>query len=128
LAARILLTDRFGFAGPAMQDTLLYLRQFSKLKALNLAGNGLCATPHYEQRVVAMLPGLRYLDWNRINDELVRGASLPAEEVFAKSKRLIPHSITAGGCGDSVSGPAGNPPHQGVGFGAQPNLAGAFIF
>ncbi len=55
----------------SFQETLLYLRQFKKLKSLNLAGNELCATPHYEQLVVAHLPSLRYLDWRRILDELV---------------------------------------------------------
>lgn len=48
---------------------VLYLRKFSHLRSLNLAGNPMCEDPAYEEFTVAFLPALRYIDWRRISDE-----------------------------------------------------------
>jgi len=48
---------------------VLYLRQFKKLRSINMSGNAMCDDPNYEAYVVAFLPNLRYVDWRRISDE-----------------------------------------------------------
>jgi len=48
---------------------LIYLRQFRGLRCLNLAGNPLCNDEHYESFVVAHIPPLRFLDYQRVAQE-----------------------------------------------------------
>lgn len=59
---------------------MLYLRQFKKLKSLNVAGNPLCQVEMYQSYIVAHVPALRYLDWRRISDEMREAAAITYQD------------------------------------------------
>ena len=50
---------------------MLYLRGYSKLRSLSVAGNPLCKDEHHDKYIIAYIPQLRYLDYRRISDEMV---------------------------------------------------------
>ena len=45
----------------------MYLRQFKKLRLVNLAGNPIAASPDYRSYVLSHIKGLTYLDYRRVN-------------------------------------------------------------
>lgn len=51
-------------------ENLIYLRQFPKLKALNLSNNPFCRKDRYAQYAAAVLPKLVYLDYRLVKSEL----------------------------------------------------------
>ncbi|KAJ1522890.1 hypothetical protein ONE63_002032 [Megalurothrips usitatus] len=51
------------------ESTILYLRHFSKLKSLNLAGNPMCEKENFVNYVYAFLPGLVYFEYAMIRQE-----------------------------------------------------------
>lgn len=50
----------------------MYLRQFSGLQSLALAGNPLAGEEHYQSYVIAFVPSLVYLDFRMVMEEEVR--------------------------------------------------------
>ena len=50
----------------------MYLRQFSQLQSLALAGNPLAGEEHYQSYVIAFVPSLVYLDFRMVLEEEVR--------------------------------------------------------
>ena len=52
-------------------DQLSYLRTFSQLKAVTLAGNPVASDTNYQQFVLAHLPALVYFDYRLVSDEAV---------------------------------------------------------
>jgi len=63
-----------------VKDSVLYMRQFQKLRSLNMKGNPMCDDPDYEARVIAFLPSLRYVDWFRLSDETKVEAELKFQD------------------------------------------------
>lgn len=57
------------------QAPILYLRPFTALRSLSLAGNPLCSEDGYQIYVIAYIPQLRYLDYRRISSDNVRFAT-----------------------------------------------------
>ena len=53
-------------------DQLSYLRTFSQLKAVSLAGNPVSNDNNYKPFVLAHLPALVYFDYRLVSDEVVR--------------------------------------------------------
>lgn len=53
-------------------DQLGYLRTFSRLKAVSLAGNPVANDNNYKPFVLAHLPALVYFDYRLVSDEAVR--------------------------------------------------------
>lgn len=51
---------------------VMYLRQFSQLQSLALAGNPLAGEEHYQSYVIAFVPSLVYLDFRMVLEEEVR--------------------------------------------------------
>lgn len=49
-----------------LDDTVHYLHQLRKLRVLTLDGCPVVSSPHYRSRVLAFVPGLRFLDGRRI--------------------------------------------------------------
>ena len=49
-----------------------YLRQFTRLQSLALAGNPLASQEHYQHYVIAFVPSLVYLDFRMVMEEEVR--------------------------------------------------------
>ena len=45
----------------------MYLRQFKKLRLVNLAGNPIAAAPDYRSYVLSHIRDLTYLDYRRVN-------------------------------------------------------------
>jgi len=45
----------------------MYLRQFKKLRLVNLAGNPIAALPDYRSYVLSHIKDLTYLDYRRVN-------------------------------------------------------------
>lgn len=45
----------------------MYLRQFKKLRLVNLAGNPIAAAPDYRSYVLSHIKDLTYLDYRRVN-------------------------------------------------------------
>ena len=45
----------------------MYLRQFKKLRLVNLAGNPIAASPDYRSYVLSHVKDLTYLDYRRVN-------------------------------------------------------------
>ncbi|XP_006023973.1 dynein regulatory complex subunit 3 isoform X2 [Alligator sinensis] len=90
-------------------ENVVYLRKFSKLRTLNLAGNPLCDNEQYSMFIAAHLPDLVYLDFRLVDentrelaeikyqyaiDELKQGeaqALAKLEEEQAKQKELDYH-------------------------------------
>ena len=56
-------------------DQLSYLRTFSQLKAVSLAGNPVADDTNYQSFVLAHLPALVYFDYRLVTDEAVSSAS-----------------------------------------------------
>lgn len=48
-------------------DNVMYLRQFKKLRLVNLAGNPIAAAPDYRSYVLSHIKDLTYLDYRRVN-------------------------------------------------------------
>ncbi|XP_025060370.1 dynein regulatory complex subunit 3 isoform X4 [Alligator sinensis] len=92
-------------------ENVVYLRKFSKLRTLNLAGNPLCDNEQYSMFIAAHLPDLVYLDFRLVDentrelaeikyqyaiDELKQGeaqALAKLEEEQAKQKELDYHKL-----------------------------------
>lgn len=55
---------------------VLYLRQFGKLKSLNLSGNPLCHDQKFLQFICAYLPNLVYYEYCMIQDDQRREARI----------------------------------------------------
>eukprot|EP00753_Platysulcus_tardus_P014202 PLAT4206.1.p1 GENE.PLAT4206.1~~PLAT4206.1.p1 ORF type:complete len:531 (-),score=294.20 PLAT4206.1:136-1728(-) len=55
-------------------DTLMYLRDFPKLRVVNLEGNPVCDDPEYRTFVLAHLKHLKYLDYALVDEADVRAA------------------------------------------------------
>lgn len=49
-------------------ESLMYLRQFRKLKVVNLDGNPVCDESDYKSTMYAYMPWLEYLDYAFIDD------------------------------------------------------------
>lgn len=47
-------------------DCVMYLRKFSNLRLINLAGNPLCKEPDYQSYVLSHIKDLTYLDYRRV--------------------------------------------------------------
>ncbi len=47
-------------------DNVMYLRQFKKLRLVNLAGNPIAASPDYRSYVLSHIKDLTYLDYRRV--------------------------------------------------------------
>lgn len=45
----------------------MYLRQFKKLRLVNLAGNPIAVLPDYRSYVLSHIKDLTYLDYRRVN-------------------------------------------------------------
>ena len=45
----------------------MYLRQFKKLRLVNLGGNPIAASPDYRSYVLSHIKDLTYLDYRRLN-------------------------------------------------------------
>ena len=52
-------------------DELSYLRTFSQLKAVSLAGNPVASDNNYKPFILAHLPALVYFDYRLVTDESV---------------------------------------------------------
>ncbi|KAI1883963.1 hypothetical protein AGOR_G00221500 [Albula goreensis] len=50
-------------------DNVIYLRKFTNLRALNLAGNSLATEECYQEFIAAYLPELAYLDFRLLSEE-----------------------------------------------------------
>ncbi|KAA6424820.1 MAG: leucine-rich repeat-containing 48 isoform 1 [Trebouxia sp. A1-2] len=48
-------------------DNVMYLRQFKKLRLINLAGNPIAVLPDYRSYVLSHIKDLTYLDYRRVN-------------------------------------------------------------
>ena len=48
-------------------DNVMYLRQFKKLRLVNLAGNPIAAAADYRSYVLSHIKDLTYLDYRRVN-------------------------------------------------------------
>lgn len=48
-------------------DNVMYLRQFRKLRLVNLAGNPIAVLPDYRSYVLSHIKDLTYLDYRRVN-------------------------------------------------------------
>ncbi|DBB11623.1 hypothetical protein WJX82_004054 [Trebouxia sp. C0006] len=48
-------------------DNVMYLRQFKKLRLVNLAGNPIAVLPDYRSYVLSHIKDLTYLDYRRVN-------------------------------------------------------------
>ena len=48
-------------------DNVMYLRQFKKLRLVNLAGNPIALLPDYRSYVLSHIKDLTYLDYRRVN-------------------------------------------------------------
>lgn len=56
-------------------DNVMYLRQFKKLRLVNLAGNPIAAAPDYRSYVLSHIKDLTYLDYRRVNAADVAAAT-----------------------------------------------------
>lgn len=55
---------------------LIYLRQFTCLRTLSLSGNPLTEVEDYKMFIYAYLPDLVYLDFRRMDEQMVSVQSL----------------------------------------------------
>lgn len=69
----------------------MYLRQFKKLRLVNLAGNLIAASPDYRSYVLSHIKDLTYLDYRRVNAADVAAAIEQHQVSFeqAINKRLL---------------------------------------
>ena len=55
----------------AALDNIMYLRQFTKLQAINLVGNPFCQEEEYRRYVLAHLKHIKYLDYRLVDQQAV---------------------------------------------------------
>ena len=55
-------------------DRMLYLRQFSNLESVNLAGNPICREANYKSYMLSHIKYLKYLDYVRVKADDVQAA------------------------------------------------------
>eukprot|EP00163_Fabomonas_tropica_P010984 TRINITY_DN213_c0_g3_i1.p1 TRINITY_DN213_c0_g3~~TRINITY_DN213_c0_g3_i1.p1 ORF type:complete len:578 (+),score=178.29 TRINITY_DN213_c0_g3_i1:63-1736(+) len=55
-------------------DNLMYLRQFRRLRMVNITGNPVCADPEYRSYVLSHLKSIKYLDYRLIDPASVTAA------------------------------------------------------
>jgi len=58
----------------ATQDSVMYLRPFKNLQAVNFVGNPFCQEPEYRPYVLAHLKYLKYLDYRLVDEQAVTSA------------------------------------------------------
>ena len=58
----------------AQLDNVMYLRQFTKLQAVNLVGNPFCQEDEYRRYVLAHLKFIKYLDYRLVDEQAVSQA------------------------------------------------------
>ena len=61
------LCDDAGRNNISSFDNVMYLRQFKKLRLVNLAGNPIAAASDYRSYVLSHIKDLTYLDYRRVN-------------------------------------------------------------
>ena len=67
----------------------MYLRQFKKLRLVNLAGNPIAASPDYRSYVLSHIKDLTYLDYRRVNAADVAAAIEQHQVSFQKALSKI---------------------------------------
>jgi hypothetical protein len=88
----------------------LYLRQFSGLRSVALAGNPLCSDERYAAFVAAFLP-VRFLDFRRVPDEAVPPIPFRLPLSFTPSPQLTA-SAKQLSCASKTSSSSSKPRHH----------------
>ena len=80
------LCDDAGRNNISSFDNVMYLRQFKKLRLVNLAGNPIAGAADYRSYVLSHIKDLTYLDYRRVNAADV-AAAMDQHQVSVSSLR-----------------------------------------
>lgn len=82
------LCDDAGRNNISSFDNVMYLRQFKKLRLVNLAGNPIAGAADYRSYVLSHIKDLTYLDYRRVNAADV-AAAMEQHQVTGSSLRWL---------------------------------------